>query len=443
MNKIDVNKLGGIMVNFERHSLYQRYKLIVNSAFLVTLASVLFVYPFNNHFRFTLGVVVLATLLLYFPKLPVVSTAVLSGMGIFITRIAIDCFISSYDLLTAAYYALPAFVYYLFFGLGLYVLHVRNSIRDVPVIFLKLILIDLFSNFAEISIRNELRLGDSITILPTLAGVAILRTIGTIYSYYCLRRYKDVILAEERSIRYTQLTLVFAKIKAELYFLQKSSQEIERVMERSYALYQNLSAGRPASVDETVGREALTIAREIHEIKKDYYRVIDGIKNIVAPSDSEGGMSLSEIFYIIGQNTSRYIKLNDLKVNIVFQRQDDFITNKHYTLVSILDNLIINAIEACNEDGMIKVTESRLDNMVTFCVEDNGVGIRAGDLELIYNPGYSTKYSAVTGKLSTGLGLVHVKNLTEALGGTVAVFSKPGELTEFFVTIPYSGLIEF
>lgn len=420
---------------------YNKYKLSLNTALMVTLSSVLFVYPFNQHFRFTLGVVVLSTLLLYFPRLPIILTAILSGIGIFITRIAIDCFISSNDLYTVIVYALPAFAYYLFFGIGLHVLRIRNSIRDIPTIFLKISIVDLFSNFIEISIRNDLRISDSAVILPTLAGVAIIRTILAVYSCYSLKRYGDFILEEERLIRYTQMTLLFAELKAELYYLQKASQDIEKVMERSYLLYQHLNADNTHSSDySSLGGEALTIARDIHEIKKDYYRITSGIEDILLSSAKEKGMSLSEIFYIIEQNTTSLMKLNNKKIKISYSHADEFITTKHYTIVSILNNLIINAIEACGEEGIIKVTQSKKGTDVIFCVDDDGDGIDVSDFKLIFEAGYSTKYSAATGKMSTGLGLVHVKNLTEAMGGSIYLSSDSN--TKFCVALPLAELVE-
>ncbi|MEN6564859.1 MAG: ATP-binding protein [Veillonellales bacterium] len=420
---------------------YYKYKLILNSVFLVMLASVLFVYPFGHHFRVTLGVVVLSTLLLYFPKMPIISTAMLSGLGILITRIAISVLIEASDLLTAVQMAWPAFGYYLFFGAGLHLLRIRASIKDVPVIFLKLSSVDLFSNFVEFSIRNDLRISDSTVILPILAGVAILRSVLAVYSYYCLRRYRDFILAEERVMRYTRLTMIFAQLKAELYYLKKSSQDIEKVMERSYWLYKHVNSTKLNQLEKvTIGGQALTIARSIHEIKKDYYRVISGIENIFLPNGEEKGMGVSEIFYIIEQNTIRVLNRNNKDIKISFSCENEFVTTKHYTLVSILNNLIINAIEACDKQGIITVKQSREGDNLLFSVEDNGVGIERADTELIFNPGYSTKYSSVTGKMSTGLGLSHVKNLTQAMNGKIQVASQVGIGTVFSIILPFDSV---
>jgi len=50
-------------------------------------------------------------------------------------------------------------------------------------------------------------------------------------------------------------------------------------------------------------------------------------------------------------------------------------------------------------------------------------------------------FSLQTGKISTGLGLSHVKNLTESLKGTVSVSSSIGKGARFMITIPREELI--
>ena len=129
------------------------------------------------------------------------------------------------------------------------------------------------------------------------------------------------------------------------------------------------------------------------------------------------------------------------KRTITYIQEDDLVTDKQYTLVSILDNLIINAIEACSEGGIIRVVQTKSNDEVLFCVEDNGLGIDSKEFDLIFNPGYSTKFSTSTGNISTGLGLAHVKNLVELLDGTIRVDSLPDRYTRFFISIPHSKIV--
>jgi two-component system sensor histidine kinase YcbA len=425
-----------------KRKIYDRYYLILNTVFLVGLISVLSIHPFDNHFRFTFGISILSTLLLYFPRLPIITTAILSGVVIMISRIVLYTLADdNSNLVTITVLSLPVLSYYVIFGMGFHFLRIRSNIRNIPAIILKLIGADFFSNVMELVIRHTFSISESAGFLPYLVGVAVLRSTLAVYGYYALKQYHVFILAEDHLKRYTQLVMVFAKIKTELFYLQKSSQDIEQVMEESFLLFQELESftKKDKAMNVSLGR-ALKVAKDIHEVKKDYYRVIKGIEDILVPSGKEKGMGISEIFHIIEQNTIRFLNVDTKKIRIIYNRVDDFITDKHYAIVSILNNLIINAIEVCGEYGVIKVSQLRAGEDVVFCVEDNGRGIAKEDIELIFVPGYSTKYSETTGKMSTGLGLVHVKNLTEMMGGKIQVISQPGNGTQISVMLPFRSL---
>ena len=127
------------------------------------------------------------------------------------------------------------------------------------------------------------------------------------------------------------------------------------------------------------------------------------------------------------------------KIRLSFPFQGDMLVRRHYDVVSILDNLIMNAIDACHENGNIEVDYRLLAHEVIFSVHDNGCGINKSDYFVVFKPGYSTKFSPHTGKMSTGLGLSHVKDLVERLGGSIKVSSAPGD-TCFTVQIPTAAL---
>jgi two-component system, sensor histidine kinase YcbA len=422
---------------------FKSIKLLVNAIFLITLASMVFIYPFDSPFRFTLGIAVLSTLLLYFEQLPVIPTALLSGIMIVVLRTAIYFSLGNYDLQEAILRNFPAFFYYLSYGISFHALRLREHVTNVPILILALSITDVISNLVEILIRAELTGKNFEVIFASIIAVAIFRTVVAVYGYYTLKKYHAFVLAEDQLLRYAKLTVMIAKLRAELFYLKKSSQDIEIIMEKSYWLYNHLHVKETdeSHPEKSSAIQALTIARSIHEVKKDYSRVITGIENIIKPSTVGEGMLLSEIFFIIEQNTTRYLSILDKKIHITFEFTDDFITNKHYTIVSILDNLITNAIEACSDEGKIRITQTITNHSVVFQIEDNGSGISSTDFDIIFKPGYSTKFSPHTGKMSTGLGLVHVKNLASALGGAISVTSQPNISTVFTVAIPAHQLV--
>lgn len=415
--------------------------MTIHVILLVSMTGLIFTHPFDGYFRFTLGVVVLATLLLYFRRLPIMRVAAAAGGVMLLFRIIIKYPYVEESLLSVFMHNLPAFSYYLAYGILFSILKVRDYRGNIPTLILLLSICDIVSNCVELMIRQEPGGRSLETVLTSLVAVGVARSILIVIGYYLMKRYRDFVLAEDHAARYAELIFIIAKLKAELFYLKKSSADIETVMEKGYNLYQKLNEAHPGELvrSDSPAARALEIARDIHEIKKDYYRVARGIEEILDVAVKKEGLPLSEFFQIIEQNTRRYIKRLDKPVSISFVHYGDVVTDKYYAIVSILNNLIINAVEAVDPAGIITVTAKYSGGKLQLVVADNGPGILPEDLEVVFAPGYSTKFSEITGQMSTGLGLSHVKNLTESLGGEVALTSKPGK-TVFTISLPLTNL---
>ncbi|MCY4568500.1 MAG: ATP-binding protein, partial [Candidatus Poribacteria bacterium] len=93
-------------------------------------------------------------------------------------------------------------------------------------------------------------------------------------------------------------------------------------------------------------------------------------------------------------------------------------------------NVVLNAMEAMPQGGMLRVSTFTKHDSVRIKVEDTGVGIPEKDLEHLFEPFFTRK----TG--GTGLGLANVKRILEEHGGTVEVDSTPGEGTEVSLSLP-------
>ena len=93
---------------------YAWYYLNFNTVFLVGLTSALSIHPFDNHFRFTFGVTMLSILLLYFPRLSVITIASLSALLIMVSRMIIYILTDNYiNLFTSIMFSLPTLCYYI------------------------------------------------------------------------------------------------------------------------------------------------------------------------------------------------------------------------------------------------------------------------------------------------------------------------------------------
>lgn len=96
-------------------------------------------------------------------------------------------------------------------------------------------------------------------------------------------------------------------------------------------------------------------------------------------------------------------------------------------LEQVLVNLLRNAVRYTPPGGIVAVIAAVEEDRLRIDVRDTGPGIAPEDLPHIWERffrGRSTEIDPATG---AGLGLALVKELTEAMGGTVSVESQPGQ----------------
>ncbi len=98
--------------------------------------------------------------------------------------------------------------------------------------------------------------------------------------------------------------------------------------------------------------------------------------------------------------------------------------------VQVLFNLVLNAIDATDKGGGIRVAAELADGRVVLSVTDDGGGIPPDAMPRLFRPYYTTK------KHGTGLGLFVLRRIVEAHGGRVGVESRVGEGTTFRVELP-------
>ncbi len=101
-------------------------------------------------------------------------------------------------------------------------------------------------------------------------------------------------------------------------------------------------------------------------------------------------------------------------------------------LTQILINLILNAIEAIKEGGLIEISAQTTSEHVDLQVKDNGVGIGQDQLSLIFDPFFTSKVSG------TGLGLTVCRDLVKQMKGEIDVQSEKGVGTIFKILLPLS-----
>jgi CheY-like chemotaxis protein/anti-sigma regulatory factor (Ser/Thr protein kinase) len=100
----------------------------------------------------------------------------------------------------------------------------------------------------------------------------------------------------------------------------------------------------------------------------------------------------------------------------------------------ILINLLSNAVKY-TETGYAALRVSYRSQVAEFEIEDTGIGIRAEDIDRIFEPFERGQMPNVRTVPGTGLGLTITKLLTEIMGGAISVTSEPGKGSVFRVKL--------
>jgi signal transduction histidine kinase len=95
-----------------------------------------------------------------------------------------------------------------------------------------------------------------------------------------------------------------------------------------------------------------------------------------------------------------------------------------------LTNLVNNAIQAMPDGGTLNLTAKKTAHEAIIAVSDTGKGIPEEIKPKLFTPLVTTKAKG------QGLGLVVVKRLVEALGGSITFESEAGKGTKFTITLP-------
>ena len=108
-------------------------------------------------------------------------------------------------------------------------------------------------------------------------------------------------------------------------------------------------------------------------------------------------------------------------------------------LAQLVVNLIDNGIKYVDTGGHVKVRLFDLGRHAVLEVEDNGIGIAAGEQERVFERFYRVDKARSAEKGGTGLGLAIVKHIAHAHQGTVVVESAPDRGSLFSVRLPLIG----
>lgn len=419
----------------------KKIKTIIFIALGVAFASQFSLDLFVSDFKVSFGIIAMSVFL-YMYKAEPILVGITTGFFVYIFRIFRHShfYVLSQESLKGYF---PEFLFYVFFGIIISTIITKNTNNIIKIV-MGVFFADLLGNITEMLMRVSISF---FTNYPDAFGilffVAFIRSSIVLLVLTGLKKHEILIVKQEHDFRYKKLLWLTSKLKSEMYLMEKNMDDIEKVMSNSYKLFEELTKREKHN---DLANLAVEIARDVHEVKKEYGLVFRGMSDILEEKLVDSGMEFFEIISILKESMQKEIKFRNISAEIHFDLSYNFFTNNHYYLMSIFRNLIMNSMDAFfSKDRffLIQFNQRKENDFIYFNIKDNGVGIKESDIKYIFNSGFSTKINYETGEVNRGLGLSLVKEIIEKkLDGTINVESTYEIGTEFIIKIPTKNLEE-
>lgn len=126
------------------------------------------------------------------------------------------------------------------------------------------------------------------------------------------------------------------------------------------------------------------------------------------------------------------IQKSHIKIEYEFSDAIPLVKVDQNQMVQVFVNIILNAVQAMEEGGLLKIAIRSIDEQIILTVSDTGKGIPEEDLPKVFDPFFTTK-----GKDGgSGLGLWLSQGVIERHGGIIQIDSKNDEGTTVRIQLP-------
>lgn len=419
----------------------EKWLLLTLMVISVPIAGELNFYPFQTDFRVSLGTPAFFLFLLWLRSPSPLVSGLLVGSSVTIFRMGLELALEPYwnwNWGAAFQHHYPVFFYYLTYAITFAAVRINRRHNRPLLVGAFGVACEIAATLVELLLRYSAT--EQTTTFATWNQIVLIAFFRSFFvlGFFNLVKLRQSKAAEEQKRKENEkMLMLISELYEETIQLKKTLHNAENIARDSYELYQSLNDTQH-SFHENLAQKALQIAGQVHEIKKDNQRIYAGLSGLIS-HDSEY-MPMEELADIVLRSNQKYAQSLGKKINFALQTEGIFPLCHVYTTLSLFNNLVANAVEALEEQGIIRIGVIRKKDVVVFSVADNGPGIKPKYREKIFMPGFTTKFDNA-GNPSTGIGLVYVKQETERLLGTVQVHdNSEGAGTVFTITLPISQI---
>lgn len=168
-------------------------------------------------------------------------------------------------------------------------------------------------------------------------------------------------------------------------------------------------------------------------IREEIERTLVLIQDFLATSHvkiEKEEMDMNLLLEEVIHNFKPILKQNHITLDVSLEEEEYYMMGDYYRLNQVLINVLKNAIEAIEQDGVLEISTKVHQNQITIYIKDNGVGIPEENLEKMKEPFFTTK------EHGTGLGVGLSIEIVKKHDGTMQYHSQVGKGTTVEMTFP-------
>ncbi len=289
------------------------------------------------------------------------------------------------------------------------------------------------------NLNKELQLSKKNTFLFILSGVIaiIALMVGFLYNQNRIKRRANAMLEEKNNLIEKQkddlVTLNASKDK----FLSILAHDIKNPLSTILGISELMYTENEKLTKE----EKAIFTKDIHTLATNLFEIIN---TLLSWAVSQGGLTAvnPQNFNIkaLAEKSTQNLKTvaKQKSINIIVEGSDEIdVFADSNMLLSVLHNLISNAIKFTYKEGEIKIViEKESNDYAKVSVIDNGIGLTEKSIEKLFRYDKHFLNKGTAGESGTGLGLILCKDFVEKNGGKIWVESEPKKGSTFRFTIP-------
>ena len=260
-----------------------------------------------------------------------------------------------------------------------------------------------------------------------------------------------LILTEEICNLQRQIISEKQKLQNTLSILEQKNEELKRLNEDKTFLMSIIAHDLRNPFNALLGYTELALSQKKEEKIFEYLEIIKKVaantfnlfEDLLLWLKSDAGKIVFNPekieFLSICKEAIDNIKYLSLSKKILFsygaKENIILLADKNMTM-TILRNLIINAIKYSKTGGEIEISAERKENHALISIKDNGIGMSEENLKKLWDKDNVFTLPGIANEKGTGFGLLLCKTLIEKHNGSIWVQSQIGKGTTFYFTLP-------